>query len=350
MALADLDARLSTWLQSKEGGGGGGGVGELTEIQLNANRTRAQLIMQTHGVAKVLEEYLSEVCDNIIKVYDDYGLSIEDEIKVAIQKRPRQAGRVSVEHIRDYRNNGNLRTKMCFILDVSLGTQRFLWHIMKAAKVRGAGRPASMPMASNEDLRVYEQRIYNMLGLNYLLLEGFVNPRCNPSTRYDDPVFYSYRIISRDRKGCVERPAAERGSRLMPVEKIRYLPLSQPELDYMQRSAEDTSPLPWETGFMKWKADPASEYAEVAREYNQVMISGKAVYADMCLEVMSHVREWPGGLLGTLCCVVWLCGTDENSAWEVLLVSNLFSPPIRCDSDKTVGEHIDRLVGRVQLY
>lgn len=292
-----------------------------------------------HKIARPkMERFLSIICHNLISIHDYFGISIEQLIASAIEQRPAQGGRVNVEHIRSIATKGNLREKIGFIMDISMGPQEFVWRLISELT-----ETRHLPSCINrQSVQKHLNKIHDISGINdpNILVEFY---KSNPTAAMPNSLIklppvgavvysryteYPFCNAIRLRRTSDPKPF------IMKVDEANP-PLSSNEKTYIeQRSPGSLSrnTLPWFSGAMAWTINDSNFYSMLAKHFGQECIAGPSGSTDACMEIFELFHGFDVNT-ATLCCAAWLCNRNDHSLWEVLMAAIPYGLEYSCDVD-----------------
>jgi hypothetical protein len=294
------------------------------------NEQISHAILTSPRMAPIMEDYLSRVCQRLIDLHDEPGISEELVTYQAYTSRPAQGGRVLPEFIRRIPSEGNFRVKIGFINDIAVGNQKFLWRLLATPEVG---------LRHNINISVLNkrlQRIHTLTGISdtrslmdfHSAYPNAPMPNGILNLSYDGPVMLSrykeYPLLSSVRTARKE----EERQRLAMHNHQANPPLSDQEFEYFEKryppglpeTKEHNFVLPWQTGAMYWDIDHNSFYGKLAKHYNQLLIAGPSGSTELCMEVFELFNDFDV-FVATMCCAAWLCNRNDHSLWEVLLAA-----------------------------
>lgn len=312
------------------------------------NKSISNLLLSPEfSLRGVMEIYLSNVCEQLVIIHKHLGLEISDA--KAYQTRPVQGGRVLPKFLQYIPMHGNFREKMCFINDVAIGNQAFLWKIIEASVKQTL--PTELTSFLNMNvIKKRLERIHTTTGINNVV-ELIAFHKANPTAtmpnflvnlHVDGPVLLS-RYNEFPLKPVVRtlRPDADRVLYTMRMREANP-PLSLHEKEYIATTFQDKYPngfderrdvvLPWITGAMVWDINRDSFYAKIAQHYGQELIAGPSGSSEACLEVFELFQDFNIDI-AAMCCAAWLCNRNDHSLWEVLLAAIPFGLDYSTEDD-----------------
>jgi len=295
------------------------------------NKQISDAILGSRKLRPIMEAYLTIVCQRLIDLHVD--LNIADEL-IPHASHLAQGGRVPREFILRIPSEGNFREKICFINDIAVGNQKFLWKLLAAPEI------SAHHNINNTILNKRLQRIHKLTGIsNVKSLESFhsAQPDALLNLLNDGPVMLSrYPLLHSVRTARKEEDSWRYGMYNHSANPA----LSAAEFAYMQDQFPGNLPatkeqdflLPWQTGVMRWEIDTKSFYARLARHYHQLMIAGPSGSSEMWLEVFELFNDFDV-FVATMCCAGWLCNRNDHSLWEVLLAAIPFGLKYSTEDD-----------------
>ena len=79
--------------------------------------------------------------------------------------------------------------------------------------------------------------------------------------------------------------------------------------------------LPWRTGYMFWQLKAQSSFILNANNNHQSVIAGLSGHTDAILTFTSIFKNFNLACM-TLVCVLWLCGCEHHSVYEVVATAH----------------------------
>ena len=221
--------------------------------------------------------------------------------------RNNASGGVALGHVQSVMAAGNVR-EQCWVLsnllfkDPSFALMR--WLLSRPALGAGPAGAGGVRCLNEHTVAEYSGKV----------LAGRVggsSPRLSIKSILCGQCSAHNRNIRRPRHRSERALFRLHAASVVPELSCRELPLVG---DYL---AESGGFLPWRTGHMQWELRPSSSFVQNALSHKQSTISGFSGHTDAMLTFARIFASFDMRLM-TLVCVLWLCGCEHHSVYEVV--------------------------------
>jgi hypothetical protein len=223
--------------------------------------------------------------------------------------RNNASGSVALGNVLPVMSAGNVR-EQCWVLsnllfkDPSYALMR--WLLSRPALGEGPAGAGGVRCLNKDTVEEYSSKV-----LADMCVGGGVCPRTSIKNILCGRCSVQNRKIRRPRHRSERALFRLHAASIVPELSCRELPLVGGYL------VESGGFLPWRTGHMQWELRPSSNFVQTALSHNQSTISGFSGHTDAMLTFARIFASFDMRCM-TLVCVLWLCGCEHHSVYEVI--------------------------------
>jgi len=223
--------------------------------------------------------------------------------------RNNASGGVALGHVLPVISAGNVR-EQCWVLsnllfkDPSYTLMR--WLLSRPARGDGPAGAGGVRCLNSDTVEEYSGKV-----LADRFVAGSVSPRQSIKSILCGQCAVRNRKIRRPRHRSERALFRLHAASVVPELSCRELPLVGGYL------VESGGYLPWRTGHMQWELRPSSSFVQTAHSHKQSTISGFSGHTDAMLTFARIFASFDMRRM-TLVCVLWLCGCEHHSVYEVI--------------------------------